>query len=95
MSEALIGLIGGSGLGDALVESLQDTETHELDTPFGRPSGPIVVGTLAQRRVSRIPPRIEARPHSHHPDHGFCPFWSFSLSFPLPGRFGRWRIPEK
>jgi len=52
MAEALVGLIGGSGLGDALVESLSGTETHEMDTPFGRPSGPIVVGTLADRRVA-------------------------------------------
>jgi len=52
MSDPLVGLIGGSGLGDALLESLTDTETHEMDTPFGRPSGPIVVGALANRRVA-------------------------------------------
>lgn len=52
MSEALVGLIGGSGLGDALVESLQDTETQEIDTPFGPPSGPIVVGTFAECQVA-------------------------------------------
>lgn len=35
-----IGIIGGSGLGDAL--GSEAGEAIELDTPFGKPSGPIV-----------------------------------------------------
>ena len=46
MSELKIGLIGGSGLGQALAESSQGTR-HELDTPFGRPSDAIVETTWA------------------------------------------------
>ncbi len=65
MAEALVGLIGGSGLGDALVESLENTETHEMDTPFGRPSGPIVVGTLANRRVAFL--NRHGTGHQHNP----------------------------
>ncbi len=35
-----IGIIGGSGLGDAL--GLEQGEAHRIETPFGPPSGPIV-----------------------------------------------------
>jgi 5'-methylthioadenosine phosphorylase len=38
----MIGVIGGTGLGDAL-GALGRGERHELDTPFGKPSGPIQV----------------------------------------------------
>lgn len=37
-----IGIIGGSGLGDTFGENTTKT-THDLDTPFGKPSGPITV----------------------------------------------------
>jgi 5'-methylthioadenosine phosphorylase len=37
-----IGIIGGSGLGAALTEQVRG-ENVELETPFGRPSGPIVL----------------------------------------------------
>lgn len=52
MSKALIGLIGGTGLGDALAEHMTDTERHLPDTPFGRPSGSILVGRLGPREVA-------------------------------------------
>ena len=35
-----IGVIGGSGLGDAL--GAEQGRTHEIDTPFGTPSGPVI-----------------------------------------------------
>jgi 5'-methylthioadenosine phosphorylase len=41
MSDLKIGLIGGSGLGQALAESSEGTR-HEVETPFGRPSDAIV-----------------------------------------------------
>ena len=37
-----IGIIGGSGLGEAFAGEAVQT-THELDTPFGKPSSPITV----------------------------------------------------
>ena len=37
-----IGIIGGSGLGEAFAGETVQT-THELDTPFGKPSSPITV----------------------------------------------------
>jgi 5'-methylthioadenosine phosphorylase len=52
MAEELIGVIGGTGLGDALAEHLADTESHDIETPFGRPSTSIIVGKLGERRVA-------------------------------------------
>ena len=37
----MIGIIGGSGLGEML-GALGSGETHDVDTPFGKPSAPIV-----------------------------------------------------
>jgi 5'-methylthioadenosine phosphorylase len=49
MNELRIGLIGGSGLGDAL--GVEGGQRHEIDTPFGRPSDAIVEGEWAGVRV--------------------------------------------
>ncbi len=46
----LLGIIGGSGLYQ--MEGLEDVREYDLDTPFGKPSAPIVVGTLEGRRVA-------------------------------------------
>ena len=48
--KASIAIIGGSGLYH--MPGLQDTKEHIVDTPFGRPSAPIVVGTLENMRVA-------------------------------------------
>lgn len=53
MTEATIGVIGGSGLYE--MEGLTDLEEHEISTPFGKPSDPIVVGTLEGQRVAFLP----------------------------------------
>ena len=37
-----IGLIGGSGLGEAMLRETHGRTRHEVDTPFGRPSDAIV-----------------------------------------------------
>ena len=47
----MIGIIGGTGIGDAL-GVLGAGEAHDLDTPFGRPSGPIRVVEMAGTRVA-------------------------------------------
>ncbi len=52
MAEELIGIIGGTGLGDALIEHLEDGEFHDIDTPFGKPSMAIFVGKLGERKVA-------------------------------------------
>jgi 5'-methylthioadenosine phosphorylase len=45
-----IGIIGGSGLYD--MAELTDREERRVDTPFGEPSAPYVVGTLGGKRVA-------------------------------------------
>ncbi len=44
------GVIGGSGL--YAMEGLANIQHHELDTPFGKPSSPIVTGELAGVKVA-------------------------------------------
>lgn len=46
----VLGVIGGSGLYG--MAGLQDTESIEVETPFGSPSAPIIVGSLAGKRVA-------------------------------------------
>lgn len=45
----VLGVIGGSGLYS--ISTLQDVETLNIDTPFGKPSAPLVAGTLNGKRV--------------------------------------------
>ncbi|HUW18019.1 MAG TPA: MTAP family purine nucleoside phosphorylase [Sedimentisphaerales bacterium] len=52
MAEELVGVIGGTGLGDALAEHLSDTVSHDVETPFGKPSTDIIVGRLGAKRVA-------------------------------------------
>src|SRR5712692_8966090 len=48
-----IGIIGGSGLYD--MDELVDREERRIDTPFGDPSGPYIVGSLRGKRVAFLP----------------------------------------
>jgi 5'-methylthioadenosine phosphorylase len=45
-----IAIIGGSGLYH--MAGLQDAKEHHVDTPFGKPSAPIVVGSLDGTRIA-------------------------------------------
>src|SRR5262245_52789844 len=45
-----IGIIGGSGLYD--MAELTDREERRVQTPFGEPSAPYVIGTLRGKRVA-------------------------------------------
>jgi 5'-methylthioadenosine phosphorylase len=45
-----LAIIGGSGL--YAFEDLKDIETLEIDTPFGKPSSPITVGTLKGNKIA-------------------------------------------
>ncbi len=61
-----IGIVGGSGLGQALGQ-LTHGQEHALDTPFGKPSATIVTGEL-----SGVPVALLARHgagHVHSPTH--------------------------
>lgn len=52
MAEELIGIIGGTGLGDALGEHITDVESCSIETPFGIPSANIMVGKLGKRKIA-------------------------------------------
>ena len=57
-----IAVIGGSGF----YEFLEDAQEQVVETPYGAPSGPIGLGTVAGRRVAFLPrhgPRHEHPPH--------------------------------
>jgi 5'-methylthioadenosine phosphorylase len=46
MGRVAVGIIGGTGLGEAL-GTLGTGEVREVDTPFGRPSGPVTLTEVA------------------------------------------------
>jgi 5'-methylthioadenosine phosphorylase len=46
----VLGVIGGSGLYH--FEGLTQVETLDVETPFGKPSAPITIGTLSGKRVA-------------------------------------------
>lgn len=50
MAEVRIGVIGGSGVYS--MPELTEVEERVIDTPFGSPSAPVVIGTLAGERVA-------------------------------------------
>lgn len=49
----MIGIIGGTGL--YRMEGLEVTRSGEIDTPFGRPSGPVMLGRLGGRQIAFLP----------------------------------------
>ena len=53
MSEARVGIIGGSGLYE--MEGLSETRELDVDTPFGEPSDAIMVGVLEGVGVAFLP----------------------------------------
>ncbi len=53
MAKGIIGIIGGSGL--YAMEGLKLTEERTVETPFGRPSDAIMIGTLEGRDVAFLP----------------------------------------
>lgn len=48
-----IGVIGGSGLYN--MPEITDKSSYSIDTPFGKPSADVVIGTLRGKRVAFIP----------------------------------------
>jgi 5'-methylthioadenosine phosphorylase len=46
----LFGIIGGSGLYD--IKELENKQTIEVDTPFGKPSSPIVIGEVKGHKLA-------------------------------------------
>lgn len=52
MQKQILGIIGGTGLGDALVRHIQEPAYEDIETPFGKPSGSVLLGTLGKHRVA-------------------------------------------
>ncbi len=50
VSHPILAIIGGSGLYS--MPGLKDISEHDLTTPFGKPSAPVVVGTLGNIQVA-------------------------------------------
>ncbi|MBN1816301.1 MAG: MTAP family purine nucleoside phosphorylase [Sedimentisphaerales bacterium] len=65
MTQERIGIIGGTGLGDALLEHITDIQRHEVDTPFGAPSTPVTIGTLGNRKIAFL--ARHGQGHTLHP----------------------------
>jgi 5'-methylthioadenosine phosphorylase len=59
--DAAIGVIGGSGF----YSLLDEPEQHAVETPYGPPSDPIALGSLAGRQVAFVP--------RHGADHRYPP----------------------
>lgn len=53
MGEAVIGIVGGSGLYD--IEGLEDREWRRIDTPWGAPSDELLFGRLGGARLVFLP----------------------------------------
>ncbi len=60
--QADIGIIGGSGF----YSFFDDPARIEVDTPFGAPSAPVMVGEVAGRRVAFLPRHGERHQHAPH-----------------------------
>ncbi|MHC4634221.1 MAG: MTAP family purine nucleoside phosphorylase [Planctomycetota bacterium] len=52
MAEDLIGIVGGTGLGEALADKLADARISVVDTPFGRPSSGIMMGRMGDKKIA-------------------------------------------
>jgi 5'-methylthioadenosine phosphorylase len=64
-SEPTIAIIGGSGLYE--MEGLNEVQFIEMDTPFGKPSAAIAVGSLEETPVAFLPRHGEG--HRFNPSH--------------------------
>ena len=60
-AHADVAVIGGTGF----YSFLDDADEVEVDTPYGAPSAPVSVGSVAGRRVAFLP--RHGRSHEHPP----------------------------
>lgn len=65
MPQELIGIIGGSGIGDALAGHIEQCRSVDVETPFGKPSDSIIIGTLGRRKIAFL--------NRHGPGHKLSP----------------------
>ncbi|MDK1031515.1 MAG: S-methyl-5'-thioadenosine phosphorylase, partial [Planctomycetia bacterium] len=62
--KVIVGLIGGTGLAEVLGARMKG-ERVEVDTPFGAPSGPVVMGEFGGQAVAVLQRHGEG--HALHP----------------------------
>jgi 5'-methylthioadenosine phosphorylase len=65
MTQQRIGIIGGTGLGDALAEKIQNAKEEYPGTPFGKPSSPILVGKLGNNPIAFL--ARHGKGHTYNP----------------------------
>ncbi len=65
MAEEIIGIIGGTGLGDVLIKNVTDIEICDVETPFGKPSDNITIGNFGERKIAFL--------NRHGKGHKFSP----------------------
>jgi 5'-methylthioadenosine phosphorylase len=65
MEDSLIGIIGGTGLEDALAEHLSEVKTVEIDTPFGKTSSAVTTGKVGSKKIALL--------NRHGPGHRLLP----------------------
>jgi 5'-methylthioadenosine phosphorylase len=65
MAEELVGIIGGTGLGDVLKTQINNAEQCIVNTPFGKPSDKILIGNIGENRIAFI--------NRHGEGHIYCP----------------------
>ncbi|MFH2138382.1 MAG: S-methyl-5'-thioadenosine phosphorylase [Candidatus Omnitrophota bacterium] len=53
MESVKIGIIGGSGIYD--IEEIKEVDVIEIDTPFGKPSDKVIIGTLEGVKFAFLP----------------------------------------
>jgi 5'-methylthioadenosine phosphorylase len=75
VADAEVGIFGGTGF----YELLDESNEREVETPYGAPSAPVTVGTLAGRRVAFLP--------RHGRQHEFAPH-------AIPYRANVWAMHE-
>jgi len=54
MAEELIGIIGGTGLGDELAGQIRNGQKKKVETPFGKPSDDVLLGRFANMKIAFI-----------------------------------------
>ena len=66
-THASIGILGGTGLYE--IDGIEDIREVRIRTPFGSPSDPFIIGTLAGRRGGLLAPPRPGPPGSSPPGH--------------------------
>ena len=84
MAEALVGIIGGSGVDQ--IEGLVNQEWREVNSPFGCPSDKLLFGRIADNPIVFLP--------RHGRGHRLSPSWATSDARDRVVAEKRWDCPQ-